>query len=431
MKLKKSILTLLMLTVSILALNLATGAYDRMNCIYSIITTADIDTSDADLSLLDEFTDFSDSDPSFSNYSEMVAKALELGIIQGYGDGTLRLDEDATRAEFSCMIYRAKDYFDAPTALIEYNGIYEDIADWHKTETIYCIENGYLLGYGNKFGSDDLLTGEQNTLVKDRLKYGLTAREKCACLEAWGKSEISYSQILNSAYDPALEALLPPFGHEYERHTSKEVTDPATGETTVYDEYVVIDQQAYNEEKEYSAELLTELFESIGDLSTKRIFDDTYFYSRIFDTPASNLVQKKHGNEYYLVPIITLEELPDAANLRKATVIEKTDLKAIREQAVADGTVRESICVFAPRYCRMSVPDIYPFSYGYVGAGYEYFCYREGAAIPEGIEKNKWYRRTITARYHIMQSTTAITEGLGSYKRLYVVYGEPEEIFFE
>lgn len=163
MKLKKSILTLLMLTVSILTLNLATGAYDRMNCIYSIITTADIDTSDADLSLLDEFTDFSDSDPSFSNYSEMVAKALELGIIQGYGDGTLRLDKDATRAEFSCMIYRAKDYFDASTALIEYNGIYEDIADWHKTETIYCIENGYLLGYGNKFGSDDLLTGEQNT----------------------------------------------------------------------------------------------------------------------------------------------------------------------------------------------------------------------------------------------------------------------------
>lgn len=182
------------------------------------------------------------------------------------------------------MIYRAKDYFDAPTALIEYNGIYEDIADWHKTETIYCIENGYLLGYGNKFGSDDLLTGEQNTLVKDRLKYGLTAREKCACLEAWGKSEISYSQILNSAYDPALEALLPPFGHEYERHTSKEVTDPATGETTVYDEYVVIDEQAYNEEKEYSAELLTELFESIGDLSTKRI-SMTLIFTAEFLTP--------------------------------------------------------------------------------------------------------------------------------------------------
>ena len=428
-KLKKSILTLLMLTVSILALNLATGAYDRMNCIYSIITTADIDTSDADLSLLDEFTDFSDSDPSFSNYSEMVAKALELGIIQGYGDGTLRLDKDATRAEFSCMIYRAKDYFDAPTALIEYNGIYEDIADWHKTETIYCIENGYLLGYGNKFGSDDLLTGEQNTLVKDRLKYGLTAREKCACLEAWGKSEISYSQILNSAYDPALEALLPPFGHEYEMHTSKEVTDPATGETTVYDEYVVIDQQAYNEEKEYSAELLTGLFESIGDLSTRRIFDDTYFYSRDSDNRFSKLVRKKYGNNYDLVPIVTLKELPDYTNLRNADVVEKTDLQVIRQQAAANGTVRESICVFAPPYCRNSVL-IYPFCYGYVGAGYEYFCYREGAAIPEGIEKDKWYRRTITARYNLEQSTTAITEGLVSYNRLYVAYGEPEEIFF-
>ena len=97
MKLKKSLLTLLMLTVSILALNLATGAYDRMSCIYSIITTANIDTSDADLSLLDEFTDFPDSDPSFSNYSEMVAKALELGIIQGYGDGTLRLTTEYTK----------------------------------------------------------------------------------------------------------------------------------------------------------------------------------------------------------------------------------------------------------------------------------------------------------------------------------------------
>lgn len=423
-KLKKSILTLLMLTVSILALNLVTGAYARKSCIISIIVDAGIDTSDADLSLLDEFTDFSGSDPSYDRYSKAVAKALELGIIQGYGDGTLRLDEDATRAEFSCMIYRAKDYFDAPTALIEYNGIYEDIADWHKTETIYCIENGYLLGYGNKFGSDDLLTGEQNSLVSDRLKYGLTAREKCACLEAWGKSEISYSQILNSAYDPALEALLPPFGYEYERHTSKEVTDPVTGETTVYDEYVVIDQQAYNEEKEYSAELLTRVFESIGDLSTRRIFDDFYFYHRI-----SDLVRKKYGNNYDLVPIVTLEELPDYTNLRNAYVVEKTDLQVIREQAAANGTVRESICVFAPPYCRNSVL-IDPFFFGYVGAGYEYFCYREGAAIPEGIEKNKWYRRTITARYNLEQSTTAITEGLVNYIRLYVAYGEPEEIFF-
>ena len=419
-KLKKSILTLLMLTVSILALNLVTGAYARKSCIISIIVDAGIDTSDADLSLLDEFTDFSGSDPSYDRYSKAVAKALELGIIQGYGDGTLRLDEDATRAEFSCMIYRAKDYFDAPTALIEYNGIYEDIADWHKTETIYCIENGYLLGYGNKFGSDDLLTGEQNSLVSDRLKYGLTAREKCA----WGKSEISYSQILNSAYDPALEALLPPFGYEYERHTSKEVTDPVTGETTVYDEYVVIDQQAYNEEKEYSAELLTRVFESIGDLSTRRIFDDFYFYHRI-----SDLVRKKYGNNYDLVPIVTLEELPDYTNLRNAYVVEKTDLQVIREQAAANGTVRESICVFAPPYCRNSVL-IDPFFFGYVGAGYEYFCYREGAAIPEGIEKNKWYRRTITARYNLEQSTTAITEGLVNYIRLYVAYGEPEEIFF-
>ena len=424
MKLKKSILTLLMLTVSILALNLVTGAYARKSCIISIIVDAGIDTSDADLSLLDEFTDFSGSDPSYDRYSKAVAKALELGIIQGYGDGTLRLDEDATRAEFSCMIYRAKDYFDTPTALIEYNGIYEDIADWHKTETIYCIENGYLLGYGNKFGSDDLLTGEQNSLVSDRLKYGLTAREKCACLEAWGKSEISYSQILNSAYDPALEALLPPFGHEYERHTSKEVTDPVTGETTVYDEYVVIDQQAYNEEKEYSAELLTRVFESIGDLSTRRIFDDFYFYRRI-----SDLVRKKYGNNYDLVPIVTLEELPDYTNLRNADVVEKTDLQVIREQAAANGTVRESICVFAPPYCRNSVL-IDPFFFGYVGAGYEYFCYREGAAIPEGIEKDKWYRRTITARYNLEQSTTAITEGLVNYNRLYVAYGEPEEIFF-
>ena len=423
-KLKKSILTLLMLTVSILALNLVTGAYARKSCIISIIVDAGIDTSDADLSLLDEFTDFSGSDPSYDRYSKAVAKALELGIIQGYGDGTLRLDEDATRAEFSCMIYRAKDYFDTPTALIEYNGIYEDIADWHKTETIYCIENGYLLGYGNKFGSDDLLTGEQNSLVSDRLKYGLTAREKCACLEAWGKSEISYSQILNSAYDPALEALLPPFGYEYERHTSKEVTDPVTGETTVYDEYVVIDQQAYNEEKEYSAELLTRVFESIGDLSTRRIFDDFYFYHRI-----SDLVRKKYGNNYDLVPIVTLEELPDYTNLRNAYVVEKTDLQVIREQAAANGTVRESICVFAPPYCRNSVL-IDPFFFGYVGAGYEYFCYREGAAIPEGIEKNKWYRRTITARYNLEQSTTAITEGLVNYIRLYVAYGEPEEIFF-
>lgn len=423
-KLKKSILTLLMLTVSILALNLVTGAYARKSCIISIIVDAGIDTSDADLSLLDEFTDFSGSDPSYDRYSKAVAKALELGIIQGYGDGTLRLDEDATRAEFSCMIYRAKDYFDAPTALIEYNGIYEDIADWHKTETIYCIENGYLLGYGNKFGSDDLLTGEQNSLVSDRLKYGLTAREKCACLEAWGKSEISYSQILNSAYDPALEALLPPFGYEYERHTSKEVTDPVTGETTVYDEYVVIDQQAYNEEKEYSAELLTRVFESIGDLSTRRIFDDFYFYHRI-----SDLVRKKYGNNYDLVPIVTLEELPDYTNLRNAYVVEKTDLQVIRQQAAANGTVRESICVFAPPYCRNSVL-IDPFFFGYVGAGYEYFCYREGAAIPEGIEKNKWYRRTITARYNLEQSTTAITEGLVNYIRLYVAYGEPEEIFF-
>lgn len=58
-----------------------------------------------DVGALNNFSDFKNIHPEIAPY---IAMALQLSIISGYEDGTIRADAPLTRAEFATLIYRAK-----------------------------------------------------------------------------------------------------------------------------------------------------------------------------------------------------------------------------------------------------------------------------------------------------------------------------------
>ena len=171
----------------------------REQCIDFIISNSTIDYSLQETSVLDDFVDATSVTNDFT--LKKVSAAVDKGILKGYEDKTLRLDEKVTRAEFACMIYRAKDYYMPCTDIVTYKGNYTDLADWNQNEIIYCIENGFLMGYGNKFGSEDYITAEQMSIVGTRLKYGLSTREKYSLMNVCGVCPIPFDTMIASAYD--------------------------------------------------------------------------------------------------------------------------------------------------------------------------------------------------------------------------------------
>ena len=186
-----------------LALTVSAGAATREECALAVVISSGIDTNDVNENILDSYTDGHDL-PNDWNKAEICA-AIQNNILLGYEDNTLRLNEEVTRAEFACMIYRAKNFYNtSPIKPVTYNGVYADISDWNKNAIYYCMENGFLMGYGDRFGTDDTITSEQIDTVINRVKLGLSTKEKYLLYEVCGSSPIPVSQFLYSAYDDEL-----------------------------------------------------------------------------------------------------------------------------------------------------------------------------------------------------------------------------------
>lgn len=403
---KKILLYPLMLCFAAIVCTVAVGAYSRMSCVFFMIDYANIDTSDADLSLLDGFTDIPED---FSERpKKYLAVALEKGIVRGFEDNTLRLDQDVTRAEFSCFIYRTKDYFTPPTELVTYQNAYTDIADWHRTETVYCIENGFLIGYGDSFGSNDLISREQVKLVAARIKYGLSTREKYTMLEIFNSlsSPFSMGTILYTAYDPALAALVPPMVEDFEHEKGyTNENDPTNLAPAPSSAYTLTDPESHQAERERVAVELIDLLESLQNLDAARLADPDY---------------RNHFADKFRIPYLYDDYLYTTIYIND----KRTYINAVFDAAAASGTKRESIFALAPQNCRAYTD----YMGGIVskrdcGAGYEYFCYQSEGGLPEGLAAGVWYRRTVSVNYESLHRN-----GYGRYLNLYITFGEPEPI---
>ncbi len=96
---------------------------------------------DVDNSVLDAFSDVSQT----SWYSEAVAFCVENKIISGYSDGTIRPNEDITRAEICAIIsrfYKTENLETTPLTDIENS--------WAKNAITNLYNNGVLSGYEDK-----------------------------------------------------------------------------------------------------------------------------------------------------------------------------------------------------------------------------------------------------------------------------------------
>lgn len=77
---------------------------------------------------------------------EQIRRAVELGMIQGYGDGTFRPNNQVTRAEFAVMLQAIKEY-DTNSVDIARPADYEAIGPWAREAVLALMGEGVIAGY--------------------------------------------------------------------------------------------------------------------------------------------------------------------------------------------------------------------------------------------------------------------------------------------
>ncbi len=373
---------------SVFSASSAVAAYphqplDRLNCIYDIITWTNLNVEDVDETVLEQFTDVSDDiEYGYENYMKnSIIAAIENGIVFGYEDNTLRLEEEVTRAEFACMLYRAQAFMKNPPAeRLEYKGKYGDVSDWNAEAIYYCIENGYFIGYGDIFGVDDMITWEQLSIVNRRVKEGLTPREKYAwyalCDET---SDDPFVNIFASGYED--EVVNEPLPRFYENM-----------------EHIIEENSAGVSEE------LESLLALQANLDYEKLSDEAF--------------------KTTLVNELSVPLPPDGSSRIMTDISEngqKTDIEKKIKDAEENKIKRESAFVISPLNNR----DVGGIGYGRtVGAGYEYYRYLEsGCETPNGETVGQWYRRKVVVDYTHYTSTSSMYR-----KEIYLKYGDPEEV---
>ncbi len=114
---------------------------------------------------LEYIADYADLKYASVNTKELFAKCVENNIISGFPDRTMRPDHYITRGEFAVLLARCTGYDGRETS-----HHFADSLDWNDRELSWCAEKGYMIGYGDSFGINDLLTAEQFDIILERIK---------------------------------------------------------------------------------------------------------------------------------------------------------------------------------------------------------------------------------------------------------------------
>lgn len=135
----------------------------------------------------------------------MTAVAVEIGVIKGYSDGTLRPKDKITRGEMATLLYRASKFDETvPEELFQMSANYQDISDWNREGIDFCYKRGIMIGYGDSFGCNNYLTILQLEIVNRRYGFRMTSFEKHLALDIAGVSPINMSKVIESANIPEL-----------------------------------------------------------------------------------------------------------------------------------------------------------------------------------------------------------------------------------
>lgn len=367
---------MIMVTAILFVVPISVSAVSRERCVTIIVQNSSIDSSNTNEDLLDKYVDGKNIEKE--SRKKYICAALENGIVRGYEDGTLRLNEDITRAEFACMIYRAKDFYESHPLdqTIKYNGKYDDVSGWNEEEILYCLENGYLMGYGDKFGSNDLITGEQIDIVINRIKYGLSTREKYSLYDVCGFSPISMKEVLNSVDSDEI------------RNYKFETSHP--------------EENVYESNNNEIALNLEKLLEIMGNMDYKKLQNDDY---------KRKILDNFKGIGY-------------AGNSINIQIFDGSEYQSIEEkikEAEDNKIIRESIVVISPENNKKS--SFYTAFNRSLGVGYEFYCYKNtDKGTPNGEKIGVWYKRRIVVDF--TQNITASSR----YATMKCNYGIFEEI---
>jgi hypothetical protein len=126
-----------------------------------------------------DFADVSQSDW----YSRSLAIAADVGIVNGFEDGSFRPNEMMSRLDAMVMAGRGLKLAGMGGSLTasETDSILEGFADhasipdWAKESVALCIKNGIITGQGDSIDPNDALTRAQAAAISVRLDHKLTA----------------------------------------------------------------------------------------------------------------------------------------------------------------------------------------------------------------------------------------------------------------
>lgn len=148
-------------------------------------------------------TTFSDIGKSYAK-NEIMA-LTELGVINGYPDGTFKPTKSITRDEFAKIICVGLDLPEIPEAAAKF----KDVEDWARGYVGTLTAVGVLNGYSEtSFGGKDTLTREQMATIfvrimgKEIADFAYEEGDiKCnfkdnAQIDAYAKSSVAYAQAI-------------------------------------------------------------------------------------------------------------------------------------------------------------------------------------------------------------------------------------------
>lgn len=106
---------------------------------------------------------------SDSWYAPYVAKMKELGVIEGYSDGTFKPDQTVNRAEAMKILLKIKGKDDSEL-LASYNPFSDVNNDsWYAKYVLYAYEEGYVSGYRDEAGNLTGKFGPENTITRGEM----------------------------------------------------------------------------------------------------------------------------------------------------------------------------------------------------------------------------------------------------------------------
>ncbi|TAA72801.1 S-layer homology domain-containing protein [Planococcus salinarum] len=127
-------------------------------------------------------TDLPESHPFY----EEITYLMDMGVIEGYPDGTVRPDQEVTRAEAAVMVGRLQD-FDGTERATQFTDV---PAGYYASGYIAeAAEAGYFEGYGNgRFGpNDSIIRGDMALVVERVFDLAFTV-------------DVSFSDVPSNAY---------------------------------------------------------------------------------------------------------------------------------------------------------------------------------------------------------------------------------------